>query len=66
MWNIQINAETCEGDSDCVDVCPVTILELGEVNSKAAAVLTGNAEDCLGCMACMNACPSGSINVNDE
>ncbi len=66
MWNIQINAATCESDSDCVNVCPVTILEMGEVDGKQAATLTGSADDCIGCMACVNACPSGSITVNEE
>ncbi|MGB8646957.1 MAG: ferredoxin family protein [Anaerolineae bacterium] len=66
MWNVQINAETCEGDGDCVDVCPVTILTMGEVNAQPAAAVTGDTEDCIGCMACVNACPSGSITVAEE
>ncbi len=66
MWNIQINAATCEGDSDCVNVCPVTILSMDETGPKSAASLTGSAEDCIGCMACVNACPSGSITVDED
>ncbi len=66
MWNIQINSATCEADSDCVDVCPVTILSMGEADSKQSAVLTGSPDDCIGCMACVNACPSGSITVGED
>lgn len=66
MFNVQIVAATCEGDSDCVNVCPVTILEMGEVEAKTVATVTGSQEDCIGCMACVNACPSGSITVNED
>ncbi len=66
MWNIAINKETCEGEGDCVNVCPVTILSLNEADTKKFAELTGSAEDCIGCMACVNDCPSGSITVNEE
>ncbi len=66
MWNIAINQATCEGEGDCVDVCPVTILSLEEAEAKKVASLTGSAEDCIGCMACVNACPSGSMVVTEE
>ncbi len=66
MWNIKIETETCEGEGDCVNVCPVTILSLEEVNAKNVARLTGSAEDCIGCMACVEACPSGSMSVTEE
>ncbi len=65
MWNININTATCEGEGDCVDVCPVTILSRTELDGKPVAELSGSAEDCIGCMACVNACPSGSMTVEE-
>ncbi len=66
MWDIKIEAEKCEGEGDCVNVCPVAILSLDESGPKKVAFLSGSAEDCIGCMACQNDCPSGALTVNEE
>ena len=66
MWTISIDKATCTGDSNCVDVCPVTILGMEEYESKQVAVLTGSADDCIGCMACVNACETASIAVSED
>lgn len=63
MWKITFDSQKCEGDGDCVDACPVTILSLGEVDNKKTAILSGKEEDCLGCMACTTTCQNDAIAV---
>ncbi len=63
MWKVQIDAQKCEGDGDCVDACPIMILTLSQVDDKKTAILSGPEEDCLGCMACTTACPTDAIAV---
>lgn len=65
MWKVTIDTTKCEGDGDCVDMCPVMILSLNEVGDKKTAFLSGKEEDCLGCMACTTACHTEAIAVYD-
>jgi NAD-dependent dihydropyrimidine dehydrogenase PreA subunit len=73
---VTIVEETCEGEGDCVDNCPVDILSLiarpadipppdtAEDPEKVATV-SGDAAECTGCMACQEVCPSESITVQE-
>ena len=50
--------DICEGESSCVDVCPVDCIKKGEgQNAKGTAWFFVVAEDCVSCNACLEACP---------
>lgn len=53
---IEIDEEKCNGDGECVNVCPTSVYEL--IDGKSQAVL---AEDCIECCACVDACPTKAI-----
>jgi NAD-dependent dihydropyrimidine dehydrogenase PreA subunit len=61
MYSILIDTTKCEGDGDCVESCPVTILAV--VDSKA--VVKGDPNECLGCMACTTTCTNEAITVQE-
>ncbi|HEX2988009.1 MAG TPA: 4Fe-4S binding protein [Chloroflexota bacterium] len=61
MYIVTVDEEKCEGDGECVNICPVSMFEL--VGGKAA--VTGNQDDCLGCESCVAVCPSGAITVTE-
>jgi ferredoxin len=52
-----IDKNACIACGACVGVCPVEIIELGEV-----AVITDEAA-CIECGACVDACPLGVISI---
>jgi NAD-dependent dihydropyrimidine dehydrogenase PreA subunit len=59
-WNVEIDADKCTGDEECVNICPVGVIEMQ--GDKAVAV---NLDDCLGCESCVEACPSAAITVTE-
>ncbi|CAG0941641.1 2-oxoglutarate ferredoxin oxidoreductase subunit delta [Anaerolineae bacterium] len=61
MFSISIDTLKCEGDGDCVDSCPATVLALVD----AKATVTGDPNDCLGCMACVTTCKNEAIAVQE-
>ncbi len=63
MWVITIDPEKCEGEGDCGNICPVTILGVQEVNGKNISTVTGNPDDCIGCMSCVTECKQEAITV---
>ncbi len=63
MYVITIDATKCQGDGDCGDVCPVTILSLVEMDGKQITQVTGNPDDCLGCNSCVATCTHEAIAV---
>ncbi len=65
MYLITIDATNCEGDGDCNDVCPVTILSLVEVDGKKITQVTGNPDDCMGCGSCTATCTHEAITVTE-
>jgi NAD-dependent dihydropyrimidine dehydrogenase PreA subunit len=59
-WQIEIDEEKCTGDEECVNVCPVGVLEMQEGKATPA-----NLDECLGCESCVEVCPSAAITVTE-
>jgi NAD-dependent dihydropyrimidine dehydrogenase PreA subunit len=63
MWVITIDTAKCEGDGDCANICPVTILAVQELDGKQVSQVTGSPDDCIGCMSCVTECKQEAITV---
>jgi NAD-dependent dihydropyrimidine dehydrogenase PreA subunit len=59
-WNVEIDADKCTGDEECVNICPAGVLEMKD--GKAEAV---NLDECLGCESCVEACAAGAVVVSE-
>ena len=59
-WQVEVDTEKCTGDEECVNFCPVGVLEME--NDKANPV---NVDECLGCESCVEVCPSAAITVTE-
>jgi len=64
MVTVKVDAEKCDGNGTCVDVCPVAVFELKEVGGKTISVVVAP-DECLLCMACVDQCPQGAIEVTE-
>ena len=59
-WLVEVDAETCTGDEESVNVCPTGVFEMQ--GDKAVVV---NEDECLGCESCIEVCPSGALTVTE-
>ncbi len=59
-FNVTVDKDKCNGDGECVDVCPVDVFEL--VDGKAEPV---NEDECLGCESCVEVCETNAITVEE-
>ena len=59
-WEVDIDTDKCTGDEECVNICPVGVIEMQD--EKAVAV---NLDECLGCESCVEACTTGAITVTE-
>ncbi len=66
MWVLLIDDKNCEADGDCIEVCPLHMLAMEEVNGKKRVYLNGNPEDCAYCFACVSACTTDSIQIVEK
>lgn len=67
MADVKVDWKKCNGDSVCVDVCPVSVFELqnipeGPDSQKSVPV---RKQDCIMCMACVASCPTQAIAVTE-
>ena len=60
MWQVALDKEKCTGDEECVDICPMDVLEM--VDGKAEVV---NEEECEGCESCVEVCEVDAIVVEE-
>ncbi|MCG6916172.1 MAG: 4Fe-4S binding protein [Deltaproteobacteria bacterium] len=60
MWRVTVDKEKCTGDEECVDICPMDVLEM--VDGKAEPV---NMDDCEGCESCVEVCEFDAITVEE-
>ena len=58
LFKPEIDVEKCIGCGECVNICPVAVLEL--INGKSTLI---NAEDCLGCESCTDVCQQEAIMI---
>jgi NAD-dependent dihydropyrimidine dehydrogenase PreA subunit len=59
-YEVEVDADKCEGCEECVEVCPVDVYEIED--GKSVPV---NAEECLGCESCVEVCESEAITVTE-
>jgi NAD-dependent dihydropyrimidine dehydrogenase PreA subunit len=59
-YSVIVDAAKCNGDGECIDICPVSVYELK--NGKSDPL---NAEECLGCESCIEVCPTGAITIEE-
>ncbi len=60
MFLVEVDADKCVGDEECVEVCPVDVYEM--VDGKADPV---NMDECLGCESCVEVCEEDAITVTE-
>jgi len=59
-FQVEVDAEKCIGDEECVEVCPTDVFEMQ--NDKAVVV---NGDECLGCESCIEVCEQDAITVTE-
>lgn len=64
MVKVEIDLNKCDGDGTCVDVCPVDVFELQEIEGKTKAIVVDN-DACIVCRACEVQCPQQAITVTE-
>jgi len=64
MVKVEVDLKKCDGNGTCVDVCPVDVFELQELEGKTKAVVVDN-DACIVCRACEVQCPEQAITVTE-
>jgi NAD-dependent dihydropyrimidine dehydrogenase PreA subunit len=59
-WRVEVDADKCNADEECVNVCPVGVFEMQEEKSVPV-----NEDECLGCESCIEVCPTAAITVTE-
>lgn len=64
MVKVEVDLDKCDGNGTCVDVCPVDVFELQEIEGQTKAVVVDN-DACIICRACEVQCPEQAITVTE-
>jgi len=56
----EVDAERCNGDGLCIQVCPQEVLELSD---EMAATVEGRADACINCGQCVAVCPTEALQL---
>ncbi|RLI35225.1 ferredoxin [Candidatus Bathyarchaeota archaeon] len=66
MPEVKVDLEKCNGCGTCVDVCPVSVFELQDVEgySEKKSVPV-NQDACIVCRSCEVQCPTQAITVTE-
>jgi NAD-dependent dihydropyrimidine dehydrogenase PreA subunit len=64
MVSVVVDFDKCTGDGTCIDICPVEVFELQEVDGKTVAVVIAE-DQCIVCQACVVQCPEEAITVTE-
>lgn len=65
MVSVVVDNSKCNGDSVCVDVCPVAVFELQEKGQEGKKSAVVNNDACIVCRACEVQCPTQAIVVTE-
>jgi NAD-dependent dihydropyrimidine dehydrogenase PreA subunit len=67
MPTVKVDYSKCNGDSVCVQVCPVEVFEMQDLpdhpDSQKSVVV--KEDECILCMACTTQCPTEAIEVTE-
>lgn len=58
MYNVTVNAATCDGCEECVNVCPQQVFQLTDKKSDPYQTA-----ECVFCESCIGVCPTNSITI---
>jgi NAD-dependent dihydropyrimidine dehydrogenase PreA subunit len=64
MPKVIVDQDKCDGCGTCIDVCPVTVFELQDVEGKKLSIPI-KPDECILCMACTVNCPTEAITVEE-
>jgi NAD-dependent dihydropyrimidine dehydrogenase PreA subunit len=53
---MEIDVDLCDGDGECVDICPAECFVMVDEKSTVP-----NIDECTECCACVEACPQSAI-----
>ena len=63
MYTVTFNIDKCQACGDCVESCPIQILEMVEEDGKKFATFSDDPDECTGCLACEESCPEEAITL---
>jgi NAD-dependent dihydropyrimidine dehydrogenase PreA subunit len=65
MVTVKVDLEKCTGCGTCLDVCPVEVFEIIDVDGEQKSSPV-NEDECIACMACIASCPEEAIEIIEE
>lgn len=60
MYMVAVNAATCDGCEECVNVCPQQVFQLTDKKSDPYQTT-----ECVFCESCIGVCPTNSITITE-
>ncbi len=60
MYMVKVNAATCDGCEECVNICPQGVFQLTDKKSDPFQTA-----ECVFCESCIGVCPTSSITITE-